>query len=242
MAFSVAPNPDVGYEIIHADADLIAVYKPAGVATQPGKKHEHDSLLNGLFAEYGNALQNLGEERNWGLLHRLDKDTSGVVLVALRNKAYENLSEQFKNRQVKKIYFALVQGTPRPAQGVIQQPIAESIGVRKRAVIRRDGKQAVTAYKVLESKGGVSLVEARPTTGRLHQIRVHLAHLGFPIIGDSVYGETSGAGASERLMLHAAGISFLHPTSGHRVNLSAAVPGDFKAAVKKAGIDMESKK
>jgi 23S rRNA pseudouridine1911/1915/1917 synthase len=237
MAFSVTPNPDVDFEIVHADADFLVVNKPSGVATQPGKKHEHDSLLNGLFYDFGNALQNLGEERNWGQLHRLDKDTSGLLLVALRIKAYEHLSEQFKTRQVKKIYFALVQGIPRPAQGVIQQPIAEVIGARKKAVIRRDGKQAVTAYRTIETVGGIALVEARPTTGRLHQVRVHLASMGCPIVGESVYAPAGNPPMA--LCLHASEVSFIHPASGHRVSFHAPIPSGFAATAKHLGIDVK---
>ncbi|MCC7313868.1 MAG: RNA pseudouridine synthase, partial [Planctomycetes bacterium] len=136
---SIRPNPSVPFEVRHADPDLLVVYKPSGVVTQPGKKHAHDSLLNGLFVEYGNALQNLGEARGWGLLHRLDKDTSGLLLVALRNRAFENLLDQFKKRKVAKIYWAIVRGTPRPAQAVIQDPIKEVVAARKKAVIARDG-------------------------------------------------------------------------------------------------------
>lgn len=226
--FSVSPNPDVPLRIVHADGELLVVEKPSGVVTQPGKKHEHDSLLNGLFAEHGNRLQNLGESRDWGLLHRLDRETSGLVIVALTNRAFENLLEQFKKRLVRKLYWAIVQGSPRPAQSVIQHPIREVVGQRKRAVIDRNGEQAITAYKVLQATPAASLIEARPKTGRLHQIRVHMASVGNPVLGDTEYSKGHPPIGVPRLCLHAASISFLHPTSGHRITVNCPWPADLR--------------
>lgn len=234
--YSITANERVSFNIRHADDALLVVEKPSGVVTQPGKGHEHDSLLNGLFVEHGNLLQNLGEERTWGLLHRLDRDTSGLVLVALRTRAYDALREQFEKRLVKKIYWAIVWGTPAPAQGVIQDPIAEIIGTRKTAVIRRDGKQAITAYKVLHTGGDVSLIEARPKTGRLHQIRVHMASLGHHVLGDSIYGGKVKTPSVPRLCLHAAQLSFLHPVSGHRLTIQSAYPPDLAKSCKRLGL------
>jgi len=235
--YTIRPNAGVSFEVVHADKNLLVVSKPAGVVTEPGRKHESDSLLNGLFCDYGKALQHLGEQRDWGLLHRLDKDTSGLVLVALTIPAYEHLLEQFKRRQVRKVYAAIVAGRPDPPQGVIQQPIAEVSGSRKRAVIRRDGQQAITAYSLLRSGEGASLVEARPKTGRLHQIRVHMAWLGCPVLGDEMYG---GADRSlpraPRLCLHAGRISFIHPASGHRMELDCPCPADLARCMNRLGL------
>ena len=242
MSLSIKPNPDVPYLIRHADDDLLVVEKPGGVVTQPGKGHQYDSLMNGLFAEYGHALQNLGESRDWGLLHRLDKETSGLVLVALRNAAWEHLLEQFKQRQVKKRYWAIVYGRPKPAQGVIQKPIAEVVAARKKAVLSREGQPAITAYKVLaesatDSGGpGVSLIEARPKTGRLHQIRVHMAGLGHPVLGDDVYKGRIALPTVPRLCLHAAELSFLHPTTGHRLTITCEWPDDLRRTLKRFGL------
>ncbi|MBX3395085.1 MAG: RluA family pseudouridine synthase [Phycisphaerae bacterium] len=233
---SVSPNPAVPHRIVFRDEHLLVVEKPSGVVTQPGKKHEHDSLLNGLFAQFGNRLQNLGESRDWGLLHRLDKDTSGLVIVALTVPAFENLLDQFKRRLIKKLYWAIVLGSPRPAQGVIQKPIREAVGLRKRAVIDRDGEQAVTAYKVLESGEGVSLIEARPKTGRLHQIRVHMASLGNPVLGDHEYSARLKLPNVRRLCLHAAALSFLHPATSHRQIVESAWPVDLHKTLKRFGL------
>lgn len=236
MDYPVAPNNRVPYDLLHEDEALLVVGKPAGVVTQPGKKHECDSLLNGLFASYGDLLRNLGAARNYGLLHRLDRETSGLVLVALRNRAYDDLRGQFENRKVRKTYWAIVLGCPRPAQAVLQQPIAEVVGSRKKAVIRRDGQQAITAYRVLESTGDVSLVEARPKTGRLHQIRVHLAHQGHPVLGEDVYASGVRMPSVSRLCLHACELSFIHPVSTHRLVISSPWPEDLVRTAKRLGL------
>jgi 23S rRNA pseudouridine1911/1915/1917 synthase len=236
MGYSVEPNEQVPYELGHADEDLLVVDKPAGVVTQPGKKHELDSLLNGLFVHYGRALQNLGEARNWGLLHRLDKDTSGLVLVALRNKAYDQLRVQFESRRIGKTYWAIVIGHPQPAQGVIQKPIAEIAGGRKKAVIKREGRQAITAYRVLQSAAEVSLIEARPKTGRLHQIRVHLAAIGHPVLGETTYAGKVELPGVRRMCLHAAALSFVHPTTGRRLTIHSPWPQDLAKTLKRFGL------
>jgi 23S rRNA pseudouridine1911/1915/1917 synthase len=237
MEYSVEPNRHVEYEIRYADDELLVIEKPPGLVTQPGKKHERDSLLNGLFYTYGNLLQNLGESRGWGLLHRLDKETSGLVLVALRVRAYEHLLEQFKKRRVKKTYWAIVAGSPRPVQGVIQKPIAEITGQTKRAVIKRDGQQAITAYRVLQSAEKVSLVEAMPKTGRLHQVRVHMVSIGHPIVGESVYADRSDLPAVPRLCLHAAALSFIHPKTERRMQVLSPWPSDLQKTLKRLGLE-----
>lgn len=236
MDYTVAPNPDVPFKIAWQDDTLLVVEKPGRIVTQPGKKHEHDSLLNGLFCEFGNALQNMGRDRGWGLLHRLDKDTSGLVIVAMRPRAYAGLREQFEKRRIKKRYWAIVNGVPRPAQGVIQKPIAEVVGTRKRAVIRRDGKPSITAYKVLESKDGVSLIEARPKTGRLHQIRVHMSEMGCPVLGDRVYAGKEPMPDVVRLCLHAAELSFVHPETMKRITVQSGWPKDLRKTLSRFGL------
>ena len=238
--FSIRPNSGVPFEIRFEDDDLLVVDKPAGIVTQPGMGHARDSLLNGLFGKYGNALQNLGEERNWGLLHRLDKPTSGLVLMALRNRAYDALRAQFEKRLVKKTYWAIVWGVPRPAQAVIQDPITEVVGAMKTAVIRRDGQQAITAYKVLSVTKDVALIEARPKTGRLHQIRVHMAARGHFILGDDLYGGKVKTPGVPRLCLHAAELTFVHPTTERRLTVRSPWPADLVKTAKRLGLPAPS--
>jgi len=241
---SVHPNADIDFDVRFCDDDLLVVDKPAGVVTQPGKGHARDSLLNGLFARYGVRLQNLGADRDWGLLHRLDRDTSGLVLVGLRPRAYDALREAFATGRIRKTYWAVVLGSPRTAQGTVQQAIAEVIGGQKRAVISRSGRPAVTAYRVLataavESRPGkpaagrVSLIEARPATGRLHQVRVHMAHLGCPILGDEMYGRDMAMPAVPRLCLHAAELRFVHPTTQKRMTVTSPCPPDLRRVLAK---------
>ncbi len=236
MEYSIKPNPDVPFRIRWQDDTLLVVEKPGRVVTQPGKKHANDSLLNGLFCDYGNALQNMGVDRGWGLLHRLDKDTSGLVLVALRPRAYASLREQFEKRLIKKRYWAIVNGAPKPPQGVIQKPIAEVVSTRKRAVIRRDGKPSITAYRVIETKQNVSLIEARPKTGRLHQIRVHMSEIGCPVLGDPMYAGDMQMPDVVRLCLHAAELSFIHPETTHRITVQAEWPKDLRKTLGRFGL------
>lgn len=238
MNFSVHPNPKVPYSIVLRDENFLVVEKPARVVTQPGIKHERDSLLNGLFCEFGKYLQNMGAERGWGLLHRLDKDTSGMVIVALRKNAYDALRNQFFERKVRKTYWAIVNGLPQPAQAVIQKPIAEIVGARrKRAVIRHDGRPSITAYRVLQSAGGVSLIEARPKTGRLHQIRVHLSEVGCPVLGETIYVGKDRPPDVVRLCLHAAELKFQHPVTGNGVTVGVGWPKDLRKTLTRFGLD-----
>lgn len=248
MALSISPNSGVAYNICYEDDDLLVVEKPAGVVSQPGKGHQSDSLLNGLFARFGGRLQALGPVRDWGLMHRLDRDTSGLLIVALTPAAHAVLREAFERRRVRKAYWAIVFGRPARAGGVIQQPIREVQGVQKRGVIHRDGRPATTSYRVLDSvalaaaagrneAGWVSLIEARPATGRLHQVRVHLAHLGCPILGDEMYGGVDRAMPRvPRLCLHAAELSFVHPTTQRRVEVRSPWPADLKRVLARLGL------
>ncbi len=191
IRFAVPPNPDVPFEIVHADDDLLVVNKPAGVVTQPGKGHAADSLLNGLFDRYGKLLQNLGVKRDWGLLHRLDKQTSGLLLVALRPNAYDALRAQFEQRQVCKEYLALVRGRPSPPQGVVQARLKEISTVHvKKVIVSRSGRDAISSYRVLSGNARASLVAVAIKTGRLHQIRAHMMFLGTPVLGDDLYDAT----------------------------------------------------
>jgi 23S rRNA pseudouridine1911/1915/1917 synthase len=150
------------------------------------------------------------------------------------------MRSQFENRQVKKLYWAIVAGRPAPTQAVIQKPIAEVVAARKKAVISREGQQAITAYRVLQTAGDagneVSLIEARPKTGRLHQIRVHMASLGHPVLGEDTYARNIRLPHVPRLCLHAAELSFIHPTTGHRVTVQSPWPSDLNKTLKRFGL------
>jgi 23S rRNA pseudouridine1911/1915/1917 synthase len=233
LTLAVRPNPAVKVPIVHEDPDLLVVDKPAGMVTQPGKGHANDSLLNGLFATHGKLLHNLGVRRDFGLLHRLDKETSGLLVVAKSPNAYDQLRRDFEERKVDKEYLAITAGIPKPLQGVVQArlkevvvPNADGFGTVKKVVISRQGQEAISAYRVIaqvsdESRPPAALVHAKIKTGRLHQIRAHMVFLNCQVLGDTVYappglpargGRDAGSYPhAPRLCLHAARLGFKHP-------------------------------
>jgi 23S rRNA pseudouridine1911/1915/1917 synthase len=243
VPLSVEPNPHITFGVAHEDDDLVVVEKPPRLATQPGKGHARDTLLNGLFARFGPQLQNLGKARDFGLLHRLDKETSGLLVVALKPAAYDKLREDFSQRRVRKFYWAVCASAPRPADGVIKLPIVEDFasddnraGKPRLAHVSKAGKPAITAYRTLDSSDHAALVEARPITGRLHQVRLHLEAIGCPILGDSFYGPRRVQSASPRLALHAHRLTFTHPTTGAAIDVHTDWPGDLRRVLKNMGL------
>lgn len=223
----------------------MVVGKPPGIVTSPGKGHDYNSLLNGLFATHGDRLQNLGKDRDFGLLHRLDKNASGLLLVALTTRTYDALRKSFESRSVAKFYWALTRAAPKKPIGVINRPILEYSGksqrgddkrIKKLAKIAASGKQALTAYRVMATSPGGALVECRAVTGRLHQVRVHLDSIGCAVLGDDLYGPSSVKDASLRLALHAHRIYFDHPVTGARVDITTGWPPDLRATLKRVGL------
>lgn len=237
-ALSVEPNERVTFALEHQDDDLLVVRKPPGVVTQPGVGHEHDTLLNGLFARFGSRLQQLGQKRDFGLVHRLDRETSGLLIVALSPKAYDGLRAAFAAREISKYYWALCHKPPREPQGVIKRHILEEerrkdrYTAEKKGVLSSKGKPAVTAYRVLDSSPLGALIEARPVTGRLHQVRLHLDSVGAGILGDKLYGPTRTNSAAHRLALHAHRVAFDHPVTGERVDRSSVFPKDLRRVLR----------
>ena len=230
---SVHPNPRVSLKIVHETKDFLVVCKPPGVVTQPGVGHQRDTVLNGLFHTHGKALQNLGKSRDFGLLHRLDRPTSGLLVVGLSVEGYDHLRDQFTTRSLRKDYVALVHGAPKPPKGTERAPIREvRKDGRKQAVVgnHRHAEPAETRYELLARGRGVSLVQCRIKTGRLHQIRVHMAHRGCPVVGDREYGKRSEldrrfARASGRaLFLHAGALGFIDPDTGRTLQFAAPLP------------------
>lgn len=242
-ARSIQPNERVTFRVRYEDDDLLVISKPAGLVTQPGLGHEHDSLLNGLFARWGDRLQNLGAARDFGLLHRLDREASGLLIVGLRPRAYDALRKAFEDRGVIKYYWAVVKGSPRTPSGIIRKPLLETHGSprgQSRSVklvrISTRGKPAVTAYRTLASSETGSLVECRPVTGRLHQVRAHLDAIGCPILGDDIYGPAAVRHASPRLALHAHRLVFTHPVSGAPLDIRSGWPPDLRTLLRRLGL------
>jgi len=234
----VPPSPPVEaqaeaipLDIVYEDADLIVINKPAGMVAHPAAGHASGTLVNAVLAHCP-ELRGVGEETRSGIVHRLDKDTSGLILVAKNEAARENLQRQFKNRSVHKVYIALVEGHLAPPQGLIDVAIGRDKLQRKRMAAVSDGRPSRTAYKAIEffDKGAqhYTLVNVRPQTGRTHQIRVHFAWLKFPIVGDTVYGRRRKTTLPlKRHFLHAQSLTFRLPSDGREVTFTAPLPSDL---------------
>jgi 23S rRNA pseudouridine1911/1915/1917 synthase len=240
---SVEPNERITYRVRYEDEHLLVVGKPPGIVTAPGKGHDRTSLLNGLFAAHGPKLQNLGRERDFGLLHRLDKATSGLVVVALTRNAYDGLRAAFEARKVAKYYWAVVRDPPNKPKGVINRPIVEYEGstggesrTKKLGKVSSAGKPALTAYRILSRSTAGAVLECRAVTGRLHQVRVHLDSIGSPILGDDMYGPAGARKAAIRLALHAHRIVFDHPITGEIIDVHAPWPTDLRSLLKRLSL------
>jgi 23S rRNA pseudouridine1911/1915/1917 synthase len=229
------PEP-VPVDVRHADDDVIVVVKPAGLVVHPGAGHAHGTLVQGLLARFP-ELAEVGDAARPGIVQRLDRDTSGLLVVARSSRAYEALVAQLGQRSVERRYLALVWGLPSAARGVIDAPIGRSPRRRTRMAVRDAGKEARTAYEVRDAypDRGVALLECRLETGRTHQIRVHLAAIGHPVVGDAAYGGRRSSIAIERPFLHASALEFTHPGSNERMRFEDPLPPDLAAALESLG-------
>ncbi len=231
----LAPE-DIPVPIVYEDEDLLVVDKPAGLTVHPAPGHPSHTLVNALLALRPN-LSGIGGAQRPGIVHRLDKDTSGLMIVAKHDAAHHSLAGQLQARRVHKRYLALAWGCPRPESGTVDAPIARHPADRKRMAVVEGGRASVTHYAVLERFPDASLVEARPVTGRTHQIRVHMAHLGCPLVGDALYGKGRPAPVHPegnrrvRHFLHAAALAFRQPTTGETVEVSSPLPPDLEAVL-----------
>jgi 23S rRNA pseudouridine1911/1915/1917 synthase len=227
-----AQPEQMNLEVLFEDDDLLVLNKPAGLVMHPGAGHQQHTLVNALLAHCQN-LSGIGGSERPGIVHRLDKETSGALVIAKNDATHRDLSKQFAARTMGKIYLALVAGTPRKTTGIIDKAIARHPVHRQRiSIARRQGRSAKTEYRVVRSSGDVSLVECTLHSGRTHQIRVHLHDLGHPVLGDKLYGGKR-AGDFSRQMLHAWKLSFRHPRSGEQMSFEAPIPPDFAAATPK---------
>jgi len=221
---SSPPAQRMALAIVHEDRDLIVLDKPAGLIVHPGAGNPDRTLMNALLAH----APSLRQVPRAGIVHRLDKDTSGLMVVAKNLSAQANLAAQLADRSVRRTYLALVHGVP-PVRGEIDAPVGRDTRMRTRMAVTRRGKEARTSYRVLERFGKAALVECRLQTGRTHQIRVHLQHIRHPVIGDPVYRAGAGRGFEfPRQALHAAELELVHPRSGKAKSWSAPLPADMK--------------
>ena len=224
---------DIPLNVIYEDEDIIVINKEKGMVVHPGNGRTEDTLVNALMQKCKNSLSGIGGKIRPGIVHRLDKDTSGIIIVAKNDKAHINLSEQIKNRKVNKYYIALVRGNVIENNATINMPIGRSTKDRKKMAVSEKGKEAITHFKVLKRYNGYTLLKLKIDTGRTHQIRVHLAEIGHPVVGDEVYSNGKNKFGVKGQCLHAKRIEFVHPTSNKKMVLEAELPKYFKDILEK---------
>ncbi len=224
---------NIPLDIIYEDNDIIVVNKQKGLVVHPANGNPDGTLVNAIMAICKDSLSGIGGEIRPGIVHRLDKDTSGLIIIAKNDKAHINLSEQIKNREVKKTYIALVRGVIPENEATINMPIARSTKDRKKMAVSKDGKNAITHFKVLKRYDKYTLVEVKIETGRTHQIRVHMSHIGYPIVGDAVYSNGKNPFGVTGQMLHSQKLTFKHPITNKELNLEAPLPAYFMEVLNK---------
>ena len=225
---------DIPLEVLFEDEDLAVVVKPRGMVVHPAAGHEDGTLVNALLARLGH-LGGIGGELRPGIVHRLDKDTSGLLMVAKNDETQLALSRMLQEREIEKHYRALVEGIPKEPSGRVELPIGRSRKDRKKMAVDPEGREAVTEWQVLAEGRGCALLDVRILTGRTHQIRVHMRHMGHPVCGDPLYGYEHGIKVP-CLMLHAYSLSFEHPRTKEKMAFQAPLPEDFLKGLKSNGI------
>lgn len=227
---------DIPVEILYEDDDIIVVNKPKGMVVHPANGNPDGTLVNAVMAICKDSLSGIGGEIRPGIVHRLDKNTSGAIIIAKNDKAHINLSEQLKNHEIKKTYIALVRGVVKENNATINMPIGRSKKDRKKMDVDKNGKEAITHFKVLKRYKDCTLLEINIETGRTHQIRVHLSHIGYPIIGDEVYSNGKNKWNIEGQCLHAKSLDFKHPITGKNMHIEAPIPEYFENIIKELDI------
>lgn len=226
---------DIPLSVAFEDEHLIVVDKPAGLVVHPAAGNLDGTLVNALLHHCGGSLSGIGGVARPGIVHRIDKDTSGLMVAAKTDRAHEGLAKQFAAHSIDRRYLAIVYGLPRPAEGVVDAPLARSPQNRKKVAIVSTGKRAVTHYRTIRKLHEASLVECRLETGRTHQVRVHMASIGHSLIGDPVYGRAKGSAGAvakqlgfKRQALHAAHLGFTHPVTSRPMAFESTWPGDMQ--------------
>jgi len=238
---------EIPLNIVYEDNDIIVINKEKGMVVHPGNGNLEGTLANAILAKCKDSLSGIGGEIRPGIVHRLDKDTSGLIIVAKNDKAHIKLSDDLKEHKIKKTYLALVRGIVKENEATIDMPIGRSDNVRTKMAIKKSGKNAVTHFKVLErfsgdgsgsnsganggNNGGFTLLEVQIETGRTHQIRVHMAEIGYPVVGDYVYSNGKNPFNVEGQMLHAWKLEFEHPITGEEMHLEAELPEYFEGVL-----------
>ena len=224
---------DIPLDIVYEDSDVIVVNKPKGLVVHPAPGHPDGTLVNALLFHCGDSLSGIGGELRPGIVHRIDRDTSGLIIAAKNDLAHQGLSNQLQDHTLSRIYHCIVTGNLRENSGTVDAPIGRHPVDRKKMAVVADGRRAVTHWTVLERFQGYTYVECRLETGRTHQIRVHMAHTGHPILGDTVYGNRKPVPGLQGQCLHAVGVRFIHPRTGEPVELGCGLTEEFEAQLKK---------
>lgn len=220
---------DIPLDVVYEDADVIVVNKPSGLVVHPAPGHSDGTLVNALLYHCGDSLSGVGGEKRPGIVHRIDRDTSGLIIAAKNDAAHLFLSAQLADHTLSRTYEAICAGNFRDDVGTVDAPIGRSRADRKKMAVAPDGRRAVTHWEVLERFNSWTHLRCRLETGRTHQIRVHMAHIGHPILGDTVYGAKKPVPGLTGQCLHAVGLSFLHPRTKAPVTLSCPLPPEFES-------------
>ena len=225
---------DIPLDVVYEDDDVIVVNKPVGLVVHPAPGHPDGTLVNALLHHCGDSLSGIGGEKRPGIVHRIDRDTSGLIIAAKNDLAHQALAAQLQDHSLARTYEAVVIGNLRQDTGTVDAPIGRHHTDRKKmAVTDHGGRNAVTHYEVLERYQGYTYVRCRLETGRTHQIRVHMAHIGHPIYGDTVYGAKKPAPGMTGQCLHAVGLRFIHPRTGEPVEVSCGLNEEFERLLRK---------
>ena len=227
------PPQDIPLDVVYEDDDVIVVNKPTGLVVHPAPGHPDGTLVNALLHHCGDSLSGIGGEKRPGIVHRIDRDTSGLIIAAKNDAAHLALSAQLKDHSLSRTYECLVTGNMKQDSGTVNAPIGRSSADRKKMAVVPTGRRAVTHWEVVARYPGVTHLRCRLETGRTHQIRVHMAYIGHPILGDTVYGAKKPVPGLTGQCLHAAGLRFVHPRTGEPVELHCPLPPEFTAMLQK---------
>ena len=227
------PPQDIPLDVVYEDDDVIVVNKPTGLVVHPAPGHPDGTLVNALLHHCGDSLSGIGGEKRPGIVHRIDRDTSGLIIAAKNDAAHLALSAQLKDHSLSRTYECLVTGNMKQDSGTVDAPIGRSSADRKKMAVVPTGRRAVTHWEVVARYPGVTPLRCRLETGRTHQIRVHMAYIGHPILGDTVYGAKKPVPGLTGQCLHATGLRFIHPRTGEPVELHCPLPPEFTAMLQK---------
>ncbi len=227
---------DIPLDVVYEDGDVIVVNKPAGMVVHPAPGHPDGTLVNALLYHCGDSLSGINGELRPGIVHRIDRDTSGLVVAAKNDRAHLALAAQLQDHSLFRLYHAVAVGSFREDSGTVSAPIGRHKTDRKRMAVVPDGREAVTHWQVADAQNGYSHITCRLETGRTHQIRVHMAYLGHPLLGDTVYGAKKPVPGLAGQCLHAAQLTFTHPATGERLTVEAPLPEWFHAVLRRCGL------